>query len=448
MKKIIFLSLAIAAIAAAYFFFQPGAPIVNPADYKAFTTDAHFKKAKKTLADETLFWEQKLAGSPGNFVFQKKLAGCYARRFKLTGDAHYLHRSDSLLKWVNHRIPGQAGTLQALAANAITRHAFREAEKYIKEAYETGENQFVSSLILVDVLLERGQFFSAKQFLQTLASDSQFDYLIRDVKFQDASGNLEKAIEQMEKASAKAEASGNDKATNWSLSNLADMYGHNGSVEKSYSTYLEALSYDPADLHSLKGIAWIAFSHDKNTAEAKRILHFLKSIHPVPDYDLLLSEIAVFEKDEKTVEALRQKFIAEAGRPMYGNMYKSYLCRLLSNTAGALAIAKDEVAERPHPMSYDLLAWASLQNGDLKKALETTLNHVLYQTQEPVAMYHAGLILKAAGRYDEAGKYLEEALDAAFELGPVVELEIKEELDGMEQGKLAFLRDSSVKCVF
>ena len=93
-----------------------------------------------------------------------------------------------------------------------------------------------------------------------------------------------------------------------------------------------------------------------------------------------------------------------------------------------MAIAKAEIEERPHPMSYDLMAWVSFQNGDLKTAVEITKNHVLGQTSEPVALFHSGIILKEAGQYDKAEKYLEEALEAAFELGPVATEEIKQHL--------------------
>ncbi len=428
MKKIIFATIAIAAIAALVYI-QSASEVVKPADYEAFMTKEHLEKARKESNTQTRFWEDKLASVPDNFVYQKKLAGLYAAAFKLTGDVEKLHRSDSLLQVVNARIPGQVGVLQALTANAITRHAFREAETYITQAYETGEKKFANSLMLTDVKLERGDFFTAHFLLKDVASDSHFDYLIREVKMLDQQGDLEAAIESMEKAATLARSSGSVATTNWALSNLADMYGHDGRIEKSYRTYLEALSYNPADLHSLKGIAWIAFSHDKNTTEARRILGFLQSIHPVPDYDLLLAEIASFENNDEEARDLRQAFIAKASNPAYGNMYKSYLCELMSDmaerTPEALAIAQAEIEERPHPMSYSLLAWASFRDGEKEQAVDILKKHVIEQTEEPAALFHSGVILKETGNEQEARKYLKAALEASFELGPVLTGEIE-----------------------
>lgn len=434
MKKIFFAIALCAAITGIGYFFS-NAPVVRPADYSNYLNSKYFETNCKEIAQNLEFWEKKLHADPGNFVYQKKIAGLLAADFKQSGNINQLHRSDSLLHLVNSRIPNQTGVLLSLAANAITRHAFREAEKYTTEAYLIGENKFVSSLVLTDVHLERGDFFAADYLLSEVASTGHFDYLIRKVKLLDQQGQLGAAILTMEQAAALAKASGSKDLVNWSLSNLADMYGHDGRIEKSYQTFLEALSYKPSDLHALKGIAWIAFSQDKNTTEAKRILNFLRSVQPVPDYDLMLSEIAEFEGDENTAAALQNKFLAKASNPTYGNMYKSYCCTIQSTLAGgaskALLLAEEEVQERPHPMSYALLAWSAYQNGAVPRALDILQNHVIGQTEEPVALYFAGAIFKASGKKTQAKKYLAEARDASFELGPVIKAEIVEKLAGL-----------------
>lgn len=375
------------------------------------------------------FWEQKLAASPADPTSQSKLAGRYAAFFKLTGDVAKLHASDSLLRLVNAKLPNQVGTLQALAANAVTRHAFAEAERYMRQALATGEHRFASSLLLTDVLMERGNFSNAARLLHEVASTSHFDYLIREMKMLDQKGDLGGAIGRMEQALALAKDSGSKDLLNWSLSNLGDMYGHDGRIQQSYETYLAALAQNPADLHSLKGIAWVAFSHDKNPGEARRILGFLKKIHPVPDYDLLLAEIADFENNPAEASQFRQLFFEKTSDPAYGNMYQAYRCELKSSektgTGEALRIAEQEIVERPHPLSYNLLAWANFQRGNLAVAVSIVKKHVLDHTEEPNALYRSGIILKSGGDKKQAKKCLEAALEAGYELGPVAVAEIK-----------------------
>lgn len=431
MKKIIPV-LALVILALILNFFKPQQTIVKPTDYEQYLDIQHLSKAQETISKQIEFWQKKLALNSNNHVYQKKLADLYAKTFKLTGDIELLHQSDSLLSNINDRIPGQVGVLQSLALNAITRHSFKEADSYISEAYAIGEQKFVSTLIKTDVLLERGQFLQAQQLMRDIASKEHFDYLIRAVKLQDQEGALKEAIRSMEKAAILAKASGNTSLINWSLSNLGDMYGHDGRINKSYQAYLEALSYEPADLHSLKGIAWIAFSNDKNTAESSRILSFLKRIHPTPDYDLLLAELATFEGNLQKAKQYEKAFITKASSPEYRNMYKGYLCLLNadgeSTATTAIKIAQEEIRERPHPMSYHLLAWSTFKKGYHGAALDILNRYVVGQTEEPEALYHTGIIFKENGYKKEARKYLKLALDASFELGPLVTQDIKQHL--------------------
>ncbi|MCB0584943.1 MAG: tetratricopeptide repeat protein [Phaeodactylibacter sp.] len=430
MKNIAFITASILILMAA-FLLAPQYQVAHRADYEHYLNATPLQKKQKALSSRIAFWEEKLKTAPGNFVFQKKLASLYSANFKLSGEAAWLHRSDSLLQRVNQRIPGQVGTLQSLAANAISRHGFREAESYIRRAMDIGQNKFTSSLVLADVALERGQLLETKLLLRDIASDSHFDYLIREAKLHDQSGDLDEAVRTMEKATALAKASGSPPIINWSLSNLADMYGHQGRVRKSYETYLEALHYNPADFHALKGIAWIAYSNDKNAEEAKNILHFLQSVRPVPEYNLLLAEIADYEKDSIAGEKYKQRFIREASRKTYGNMYKSYLCKMKSEggyPSEAMKIAREEVRERPHPMSYNLLAWAAFRSGKPTEALNILEAHVIGRTAEPDALFHSGIILKENGKKQAARKMLNAALEASFELGPVVTAEIEGQL--------------------
>jgi len=432
MKKFLVTALVAVIGAGIFYYFSTNSRYADRADYDVYLNAGHLKKAKQNLAGSVRFWENKLREQPENFVYQSKIAGKYAAWFRLAGDVEQLHRSDSLLLCVHRQFPDQVGALQALAANAVTRHAFAEAEAYLRRGYRLGENKYSSALMLTDVLLERGDFDDAAYFLKGLENGNRFDYLIREMKLHDQQGNLPQAIGCMEKALAIARRSGSRELLNWSLSNLADMYGHDGQIRKSYETYLEALALNPADLHALRGIAWVAYSHDKNPAEARRILQFLQGVHPVPDYDLLLAEIAEYEQNDAEAAAFRESFVQKAGNPAYGNMYKSYLCALAATENGrstaALEIARQEIAERPHPMSYNLLAWATYQNGDKKTALDIVQNHVFDRTEEPDALYFSGVILRENGRKQAARKCLEAALDASYELGPVATKEIRAEL--------------------
>ncbi len=412
--------------------FFPRQPLVQTSDYEIYLSPEWLAEEVARMDTQIDFWQKKLDAAPRNQVYLQKMAGLYAAKFKATGEISFLHQSDSLYEDLTARFPANVGVLHALTANAISQHQFKAAEGYVNQAWEVGEKKFASSLLMTDVALERGDYNLAWEKLNEISTRQHFDYFIRAVKWQDQSGNLDKAVDYMERALALAKTSKKKTLINWSLSNLADMYGHQGEIKQSYDTYLEALAQNPSDMHSLKGIAWIAYSHEKNTEEAKRILHFLQEVHPVPDYDLMLSEIAAFEGDDKRAAAHLAKFVAAASRPAYGKMYHTYLSPIygeeMDDVALALEMAEAEVAERPHPMSYSLLSWAYHLKGDSKKALEVLTDHVIGQTEEPDAILRAGILFHANGMAKEAQKYLLEAQDAAFELGPMASQEIADYL--------------------
>src|SRR5205823_11451784 len=168
-----------------------------------------------------------------------------------------------------------------------------------------------------DVSIELGDLSLAKRSLAQIEDKNDFDCLIREAKLLDRQGDLPGAIAKMGKAAEQVKSSNNNKLFAWAETNLADMYGHDNRYSDAYHCYLEVLKKDPEDLYALKGIAWLAFSHDKNVSAAKRILNYLSNVHPVPDYDLMLAKIADYEKNSSAKKKLLDKFLSEVSDPLY-----------------------------------------------------------------------------------------------------------------------------------
>ena len=90
-----------------------------------------------------------------------------------------------------------------------------------------------------------------------------------------------------------------------------------------------------------------------------------------------------------------------------------------------LPLPLEEIANRPTPQSYDLLAWAYYQQKNFNDALSVATRQVENQTFEPEAFYHLGMIYQANGNNEKASYYLNEALASEFELGPSTSKKIK-----------------------
>jgi tetratricopeptide (TPR) repeat protein len=407
-------------------------PVTHAEDYSPYMVHSQMSLHSLKLINEDMdFWKQRLQHGPAEDpVSRVKLAGLYASRFKIAGDINDIHTSDSLYLLANPLIKiGSSSVYRALAANCITQHKFRQAKLYIDTALVMGDGKYTSLLMLCDVSIELGDLGMAKKALSQIEEKNDFDYLIREAKLLDHQGNHAKGIEKLEKAVKQVDASNNDRLFCWATTNLGDMYGHANRFSDAYHSYLQVLKKSPEDLYALKGIAWLAFSHDRNIKEAKRILNYLSRVHPVPDYQLMLAKIAEYEQNVAEKDVRLKKFVNEVSDARYGDMYNKYVFYLMSDemkdASKALTLAEREVSNRPTPQSFDLLAWAKFQAGDRKDALRIARNFVENKNFEPDAYYHLGIIYASAGDPLKSKKYLRVAESSSFELGPSLSDQIK-----------------------
>jgi hypothetical protein len=408
-------------------------PVVEQEKITAIMNQSKSANGLSTIEADMKFWNDRLTKTKDDMSSQIKLASLYNQRFQYSGDINDVHRSDSLYHAANQlQKRFSSGIYRSLAGNCITQHQFLQAERYLDTAAKMGDDMYLTRLQQFDVKLELGNYYQAEAILSAFRHKNNFDYYIRAAKLEDHKGNSEASINFMEKAFVDIKESKKDQLLPWIKTNLADMYGHNNRISESYELYMDVVKNHPDYYHAWKGIAWIAYSHDKNTTLAKNILRWLQEQHPVPDYDLLLSEIAAFEKNTQAKNNYLASFVDKVSNPAYGDMYNKYLFTIMSdelnNQSTAMAIAQKELSNRPTPQSYELYAWSLYKNGEVNEAVKIAESRIINKTFEPDALYHIGLLLKKAGNQKLAKQYLSEALESSFELGPVTTNEIKAEL--------------------
>ena len=429
-KTLLFLSLACSVLLILGCAEKQERDITHPADYAVYIAP-RADAALQECNEEITFWKNKQLRTPDSETCKLRIAGLLSSRFMLTGRIEDIFASDSLYRSVLAASGNEnASVHRAMAANAITQHQFGEAYQQIQKALAIGEGKASSLFMLTDVDLELGDYAGAKRALNKIATRNFFPYIIRKAKIKDHEGDLDSAIVLMETALAKAKD--NASLSLWTKSNLADMYGHAGRVDEAYRLYLDILKTNPDYDYALKGIAWIAFSHDHRYAEARHIVQYINQKRATPDMHLLLAKIAGAENNmaEKIKEL--HVFDSLANSPRYGDMYNKYLALMqvedFSNPAKTIALAKREIQNRPTPQSYDLLAWGYFHEGKYAEALEVAEDFLVDKTFEPDVLFHLGMIYKANGQTGKARTYLRSAEKSAFELGPAVTQKIKDAL--------------------
>ncbi len=403
--------------------------ITKATDYNKYL-DIIGNKSIDFAHNEIDFWQKKYEKSPNQISYLSQMAANYSTLFDYTANIDNLYQSEQLLTKSNATYGySNVSTIRALARNYISQHRFNEALVLANKALFIGEGKNQTQKLLFDIQMELGNYTQAAANLNAIRDIKDFDFLIRLAKWNDHKGDLNTAIRLMESARTLAEAADNKTLKIWSYSNLGDYYGHAGRIQDSYDSYLKTLAIDPNYSYALKGIAWIVFSHERNATEAKRIVAAVSSKHNSPDFYLLKAEIAQFEGDSLAVIRNKSAYFSMLTKKNYGVMYNAYNATIYANdqlTAyKALEIATMEVANRPTPASYDLLAWSFLNLGQNEKALEIAQEHVIGKTAEPKANYHIALIYKANNLSTKAAPIKEDLQSSIYELGPNLEKEIK-----------------------
>lgn len=403
--------------------------ITESKDYNKYL-EIEDNKSKDFAQNEIEFWEEKYNKAPNQISYLSLLASNYSKLFENTGNVKYLYKAEKLLIQSNEVYNyTSVGTIRSLARNYITQHRFKEALLLANKAIAIGEGMTETQKLLFDVNMELGNYSEAEKNLAYINDKTDFDYFIRLSKWNDHLGDINTAITFMEKAKQIAVLNENKSLKIWTYSNLGDLNGHAGNIQKSYDYYLKTLAIEPNNSYALKGIAWIAFSHEKNTKEALRIVNNISRKHQTPDFYLFKAQIAEYDNNMTLKNQNLKNYFNMLSTINYGAMYNKYNTLLYAenkNTAAkALEIAKIEIAHRPTPDSYDLLAWSYYNLGEIDKALEIAQKYVAGKSFEPKLNYHLATIYKANNMKSKIPLIKEDLLKSTFELGPNLEKQIK-----------------------
>lgn len=404
--------------------------ITNTSDYNKYL-HVDGNESLDFANKEIDFWQKKYDAAPNQKSYLGIIASKYATLFEYTGDIKNLYKTEDLLVQSNEANKySKVSTIRSLGRNYIAQHRFKEALGLANKALAIGEGRKETQKLLFDVQMELGNFVEAESNLNALKDMNDYDYLIRLAKWNDHKGDLKTAITFMEKARDIAEKEDNKILKIWSYSNLGDFYGHAGRIQESYDSYLKTLAIDPNYSYALKGIAWIVFSHERNTKEAKRIVEAIEITHNTPDFYLLKSQIAQFEGNDAAALEDRNAYFAMLETNNYGAMYNKYNTLIYADAKEtapkALEIAKIEVDHRPTPDSYDLLAWSYLNMGQKDKALEIAKKYVVGKSFEPKVQYHLAMIYKSNNENQKVAPIKEELLSSMYELGPNLEQKVNQ----------------------
>jgi hypothetical protein len=398
-----------------------GKPIVDTRFTDSLLANYTVSGIEKMSGADLDFWKKRLDSNPGTYTAQVRYAGGLAQRFHLYGDVTDLQQADSILILMNSAFKEkEGGLLRSLASLNITMHRFGKADQYAQKAMAVGSEKYATTLLYFDTQFELGSYTLASRALQSCAATNEYGYFFRLSKWKHFLGETDSAVFYMQKA---ADRSGNSLVLKQTaLSNMADLYMHEGELKKANELYMANLRQNAADFHSLQGLGRIALMKDNNPVAAEKIFRFITTKNKLPDAVYNLEWVAEQKQDTLLQKNRATEFVNKATASDYGGMYNRYLVELytgiLNDPAKALAIAEKELANRSTPQTYAWLVWALHASGNDTRALEVYKAKVSGKPLEALELYWMGKMMKAIGENYNAGEFFKAANKNFYDLSP------------------------------
>lgn len=391
---------------------------------------AHYTPSASAMINEEdlKFWKQRADHSADNFVDRTKYCSALVSRFHIYGDIGDLKTADSLMQQTAMQYK-EPGMLLSLAGYKMLQHQFSQAKKYIDAVAEMKAENYATQMMLFDADFELGDEYHSSLILKQTGSPMDYAYNFRLSKYDHYKGNLDSAIIHMIKAATLAGSSPYLK--NAALSNAADLYVHQGELEKATALYEQCIRFNSCDFHSMMGLGWIALVHDGNDTMAVKLFTFAHSRLKSPDPLLKLSQ-AYEATDSNASKNYAVQFACEAGSSAYGNMYNKYLIGLytsvLNEPSKALAIALKEMNNRRTPQTGAWLAWCLFVNNKKEEAYKVYRQFVSGRPLEGPELYWMGRMMKGLGKGYNAQQFFKAAEKNRYDLDPLMQKDLERNL--------------------
>jgi tetratricopeptide (TPR) repeat protein len=398
-------------------------PVVSAQFTDSLISNYTTPQAIKTNEADLQFWKSRILPGITDYTNTSRYASALINRFYLLGNINDVKCSDSLLKKLAKDYNGkETGPFFSLVGHCILQHRFNEADSLLEIAKAIGIKKYESDATSFDVDFELGRISLSKVDLKSIQNENDYGYQFRKSKMMHYNGELDSSINAMLKA--KENAGQNEQLKLAALSNVGDLYIHAGKLDKAYDCFTECIKLNPADLHSIMGIGWIALVKDKNDSLSEKIFQFVASKTESPDPLFKLIAVAEQRGDSALQVKYAKAFEQKVSDSLYGNMYNKYLIQLytgiLNNTVKAEAIAKSELENRSTPQTYAWYAWTLVCNNKKEEAYSIYQKYVSGKPLEGLELYYMGKLMLSLNKGYNAREFFKEAGKNVYDLSPSI----------------------------
>ncbi len=362
-------------------------------------------------------FQTRIQQNPQDAVSLALLGQLYLRNARETGNVESYQRAEAAMRAALELVPDYPLARSGLAATLYAQHDFQNALVMAEEIYDQNPARTEALAILADAHLALGHYSDAEQAYQLLMESSPGPApLARQAYLSELKGDPDQALQQMEQAAGMALARGAtpfDMA--WYLVRLGDLHFNRGRLAPAEEYYRAALDLKEDYYVALFGLGKVE-AGKQNYDAAITYLSQAAAIIPQPDILAALGDVYILtgQPEEarlqyQTVDVIGQ--LAAINRQVYNRLIANFYSDHDRHVDMALELALTELEFRRDVYGYDAAAWAYYKNGMFDQADQMMEAAMKLGTRDARLYYHAGMIASAQGRWEDARKLLEKALE-------------------------------------
>ncbi len=329
-----------------------------------------------------------------------QLGFAYQLRWRETGDAGFLPRSESALRRALRVRPREPNAILGLGSLALIRHEFREALAHGRRARRLLPGSARPYGVMGDALVELGRYEEAFRAFERMVSlrPSLASYA-RIAYARELVGDRAGAVAAMRLA--RDAAAGQPEPTAWALVEIAKLergLGRKGAAARHARTALRVLPGYAPGRAELARVEAARGRLDRAMAAARRSAETLPTASSVG----LLADL--LERAGRLTEARRQRAtVAVIDRLLAASGVRVDLESAVYRADHAIrpeetvALARRARAARPSVYGDDALAWSLARAGRCDEAIAPARRALRLGTKDPLLYFHRGYAEGCAG---------------------------------------------------
>ena len=374
-----------------------GLPLANPV---AAVTGLGEASTQATIAK----LEAALASAPKNPAALASLGLAYQIRWRETGDASYLTRSDAALKGALASHRGDPTATLGLGNLALIRHQFGHALVVGRAAHRLAPYSARPYGVVGDAEIELGRYPSAfKSFERMVSLKPNLASYARIAYARELTGDTEGALAAMQLALDAA--GGQPESTAWVEVELGKLEFGRGRVAAADAHFRAALSIFPGYVFALEQRARVAAARSRFD-RAVALAHQASAAIPLPQFVAFLGDLldregrhAAARRQQATVQVIDRLLVAGGVRVDLESAV--YRADHLIRPAQTVELARRARAARPSIYGDDALGWALARAGRCREAEIWSTRSLRLGTRDALLWFHRGYAAGCAG--DRAG---------------------------------------------